>query len=389
MSDADTPVPLALYIHIPWCVRKCPYCDFNSHQLTELPEAEYVQALRNDLREDRHLARGRPLQSVFFGGGTPSLFSADAIADILAEARKQVGFTDDIEITLEANPGTTEYTSLPRLHNAGVNRVSFGVQSFNDLHLQRLGRIHSGRQAHLAFATARQAGFDNINLDLMHGLPGQTVAEALDDLQQAIALGPEHLSWYQLTIEPNTVFHKQPPVLPEDDTLADIQEAGLAVLQQAGYQQYEISAFCRPGRAARHNLNYWQFGDYLAIGAGAHGKITGSDGAILRYQKTRLPADYLNPAKPFTAGGSRVKRGALPLEFMMNALRLVDGVPRRLFAQRTGLPDHVLKSATSQLIGQGLLEDDAHRYRPTTLGLRFLNDTLQAFAMADTAHPES
>lgn len=389
MSDADGAVPLALYIHIPWCVRKCPYCDFNSHQLTELPEAEYVQALRGDLQQDRHLARGRPLQSIFFGGGTPSLFSADAIAEILVAAKQQVGFTEDIEITLEANPGTTEYTSLPGLRRAGVNRVSFGVQSFNDLHLQRLGRIHSGPQAHSAFSNARQAGFDNINLDLMHGLPGQTLAEALDDLRQAIALGPEHLSWYQLTIEPNTVFHKQPPVLPEDDTLADIQEAGLAVLQQAGYQQYEISAFCRPGRRARHNLNYWQFGDYLAIGAGAHGKITENDGRILRYHKTRLPTDYLNADKPFTAGSAQIKRDALPLEFMMNALRLVDGVPRKLFAQRTGLPDLALDSATDRLIGQGLLENDLHRYRPTPLGLRFLNDTLQAFSMADTANPES
>lgn len=373
-------MPLSLYIHIPWCVRKCPYCDFNSHELTELPEADYVQALCQDLQQDRTLAGGRPLQSIFFGGGTPSLFSAEAIATILQEARAQIGFTENIEITLEANPGATEYTSLPGLRSAGVNRLSFGVQSFNDLHLQRLGRIHSSGQAHLAFSGARQAGFDNINLDLMHGLPGQTLAEALNDLQQAIDLKPEHLSWYQLTIEPNTVFHKQPPVLPEDETLADIQDAGLALLQEAGYRQYEISAFSRPGKRARHNINYWQFGDYLAIGAGAHGKITENDGRILRYHKTRMPTDYLDPAKPFTAGASKIERNALPLEFMMNALRLVDGVPRSLFAQRTGLPDQVMESAVQRLISRGLLADDALCYRPTALGLRFLNDTLQGFA---------
>lgn len=388
MSSADAElVPLSLYIHIPWCVRKCPYCDFNSHQLTELPESDYVQALRKDLQQDRDLAKGRPLQSIFFGGGTPSLFSAGAIADILQEARMQIGFAETMEITLEANPGTTEYTSLPGLRGAGVNRLSFGVQSFNDLHLQRLGRIHSSHQAHLAFASARRAGFDNINLDLMHGLPGQSVAEALDDLQQAIDLGPEHLSWYQLTIEPNTVFHKQPPVLPEDDILADIQEAGLALLQQAGYQQYEISAFSRTGRRALHNLNYWQFGDYLAIGAGAHGKITESDGRILRYHKTRLPTDYLDPDKPFTAGGSCIDRNALPLEFMMNALRLVAGVPRPLFSRRTGLPDSVIEPIVNRLIDRGLLADDADCYRPTPLGLRFLNDTLQLFAPDHPIHP--
>lgn len=389
MSGVDTePVPLALYIHIPWCVRKCPYCDFNSHELTELPETDYVQALRQDLQQDRNLAQGRPLHSIFFGGGTPSLFSAAAIADILEEARSQIGFAEAIEITLEANPGATEYTSLPDLRSAGVNRLSFGVQSFNDLHLQRLGRIHSRQQAHLAFKGARQAGFDNINLDLMHGLPGQSVAEAMDDLQQAIDLGPEHLSWYQLTIEPNTVFHKQPPLLPEDDILADIQETGLALLQQAGYRQYEISAFSRPGRRALHNLNYWQFGDYLAIGAGAHGKITEGEGRILRYHKTRLPADYLDPDKTFTAGATHIERNALPLEFMMNALRLIDGVPRPLFPRRTGLPDSDIEGIVNRLIERGLLASDADRYRPSVLGLRFLNDTLQVFAPDHPIHPQ-
>ncbi len=371
--------PLSLYVHIPWCVRKCPYCDFNSHETRHIPEAEYVQALLADLALDRALAQNRPLSSVFFGGGTPSLFSASAIQDILAGIEQQIGFTAECEITLEANPGTTECTDLEGFRTAGVNRLSFGVQSFNDLHLQRLGRIHDSRQALTAITRARQAGFANINLDLMHGLPGQSLAEALADLQQAIELAPEHLSWYQLTIEPNTVFHKRPPVLPPDETLADIQDAGHERLERQGFRRYEISAYGQPGKEARHNLNYWEFGDYLAIGAGAHGKITRPDGSVIRYQKTRRPDGYLASGEPFTAMEQPVDAEQLPVEFMMNALRLVQGVPRPLFSARTGLPDNTIDRPLTRLRDKGLMVAAAQRLQTTELGLRFLNDVLVEF----------
>ncbi len=371
--------PLSLYVHIPWCVRKCPYCDFNSHETKTIPEAEYVAALLNDLEQDLHLVQGRKLRSIFFGGGTPSLFKATSIAAILAAADKKIGLEDAAEITLETNPGTAEYDNLEGYRSAGVNRLSFGIQSFNDTHLQRLGRIHGSREALAAFAAARRAGFDNINLDLMHGLPEQTVTEACADLQQATALQPEHISWYQLTIEPNTVFFSRPPPLPEDEILSDIQDAGQSLLQDSGFAQYEVSAYSRPGRQSQHNLNYWQFGDYLALGAGAHGKITIPGEGIMRYRKTRKPADYLDPVKPFTAGWDYVAKEQQTLEFMMNALRLVDGVPRRWFAERTQVADASLTSYLPQLIARGLLEDTADRLRPTSLGLRFLNDTLAAF----------
>mgnify|MGYP001320374239 FL=1 len=371
--------PLSLYVHIPWCVRKCPYCDFNSHETKTIPETEYVAALLNDLEQDLHLVQGRKLRSIFFGGGTPSLFKATSIATILAAAEKKIGLEEDAEITLETNPGTAEYDNLEGYRSAGVNRLSFGIQSFNDAHLQRLGRIHDCSEALAAFAAARRAGFDNINLDLMHGLPEQTVAEACSDLQQAIALQPEHISWYQLTIEPNTVFYSRPPPLPEDEILSDIQDAGQSLLQDSGFAQYEVSAYSRPDRRSQHNLNYWQFGDYLAVGAGAHGKITIPGEGIMRYRKTRKPADYLDPIKPFTASWDYVEKEQQTLEFMMNALRLVDGVPRRWFAERTQLPDASLASYLPQLIARGLLEGTPDRLQPTSLGLRFLNDTLAAF----------
>jgi len=371
--------PLSLYVHIPWCVRKCPYCDFNSHETKTIPETEYVAALLNDLEQDLHLVQGRKLRSIFFGGGTPSLFKATSIAAILTAAEKKIGLEENVEITLETNPGTAEYDNLEGYRSAGVNRLSFGIQSFNDAHLQRLGRIHDSGEAFAAFAAARRAGFDNINLDLMHGLPQQTVTEACADLQQAIALQPEHISWYQLTIEPNTVFFSRPPPLPEDEILSDIQDAGQSLLHDSGFAQYEVSAYSRPGRQSQHNLNYWQFGDYLALGAGAHGKITIPDEGIMRYRKTRKPADYLDPVKPFTAGWDYVEKEQQTLEFMMNALRLVDGVPRRWFAERTQLADASLTSYLPQLIARGLLQDTPDRLQPTSLGLRFLNDTLAAF----------
>ncbi|HEY7774807.1 MAG TPA: radical SAM family heme chaperone HemW [Marinagarivorans sp.] len=376
-------IPLSLYVHIPWCVRKCPYCDFNSHTTTEaIPEQAYTERLIADLRGDlQHYSPLRPLTSIFFGGGTPSLFSANAIGQIIDAARAEIGFTADIEITLEANPGTAEYTDFGELRRAGVNRLSIGVQTFNDQHLTNLGRIHNAQDASDAFHKARLGGFGNINLDLMHGLAKQTPAQALSDLQTAVGLGPEHLSWYQLTIEPNTVFYTSPPTLPNEDTLSDIQDKGEALLAQMGYRQYEVSAFARAGKAAQHNLNYWQYGDYLGIGAGAHGKLTYPDGHIERYRKTRLPSDYLNPAKKMTAGRSRVTPERRPLEFMMNALRLPQGVPTALFEQRTQIPIESILATLEQLQREELLEfNDTLKASP--LGFRHLNSLLNRF---DTA----
>ena len=322
--------PLSAYVHIPWCVRKCPYCDFNSHTSDDaLPEKAYVEALIADLEQELPAVRGRPLQSIFFGGGTPSLFSAQSIGRILEAMAARVPMATDIEITLEANPGTFEQARFAEYRQAGVSRLSIGVQSFNSVHLERLGRIHDGDEALRALKMARNAGFDNINLDLMHGLPGQTVEEALADLQQALALEPEHLSWYQLTLEPNTVFYSRPPQLPEDDVLWDIQEEGQAVLRSGGFEQYEVSAYARNGRYSRHNLNYWQYGDFIGIGAGAHGKLSSSEGGIQRYWKTRLPRDYLAAQGSFRAGERRLDTGEIPFDFMMNALRLTQGVPSR------------------------------------------------------------
>lgn len=368
--------PLGLYIHIPWCVKKCPYCDFNSHQAQTLPQVEYVAALLADAKNDAHLSHGREISSIFFGGGTPSLFNARSIHEILEGVNDIWGFAKNIEITLEANPGATEYSNLKGLRRAGVNRLSIGVQSFDLKHLKKLGRIHSGDEAIAAYHAARQAGFDNINLDLMHGLPAQTEEEAFSDLSQAIALAPEHISWYQLTIEPNTVFHKQQPALPTDDTLVAMSDYGVTQLSNAGFQQYEISAYSQPGKRAKHNVNYWQFGDYLALGAGAHGKLTGKSGEIRRYQKTRLPADYLNPQKPFTCAQECTPKNQQMLEFLMNALRLNHGVPRHFLEQRTQLKDSELEPVLAPLQARGLIAEAADTIRTTPLGLRFLNSLL-------------
>lgn len=386
--------PLALYVHVPWCIRKCPYCDFNSHQAGEdIPEAEYVRALRFDLEQDKLLAQGRKLTSIFFGGGTPSMLSADAIAQIIKDAAEVIGFEDGIEITLEANPGTFEQEKFAGFWRAGVNRLSIGIQSFNDHQLKKLGRVHGRDEAINAVEVARRAGFDNINLDLMHGLPDQSLADALADIDQAIALSPEHLSWYQLTIEPNTAFYSAPPVLPEEDILVDIQDAGFARLAEAGYEQYEVSAYARNKNQARHNLNYWQFGDYLGIGAGAHGKITDVDQKrIFRLWKTRLPQHYLAAASSqkistnlqghqnlFGAGSDLLLPDNLPLEFMMNALRLNDGVPSEYFVERTGLALTEIEPQWRQLIDKNLVEPDVRVIKPTELGRRFLNRALEIF----------
>ncbi len=376
--------PLALYVHIPWCVRKCPYCDFNSHAAGDaLPEDAYVAALLQDLAQQQADAQGRRLQSIFFGGGTPSLFSPAAIGAILQGAERLIGFAPDIEITLEANPGTVEQGKFAGFRAAGVNRLSIGVQSFQPAQLSALGRIHSGDEAVRAAESARAAGIHNFNLDLMHGLPGQGVADALDDLRQAIALGPSHLSWYQLTIEPNTEYFRRPPVLPEEDALADIQEAGEALLAGQGYAQYEISGYAQPGRQARHNLNYWRFGDYLGIGAGAHGKLSlPAQDRILRRANTRLPRHYLGRAgQPggFAASEEEVAREDRPLEFMMNALRLNAGFERPLFASRTGLDFDCVAQPVDELLSLGLLEQDGDQLRCSPQGRRFLQDVLERF----------
>ncbi|NWA29394.1 radical SAM family heme chaperone HemW [Pseudomonas gingeri] len=372
--------PLALYIHIPWCVRKCPYCDFNSHAASPvLPEEEYVDALLADLDQDLHAVYGRELSSIFFGGGTPSLFSAQALGRLLKGVEARIPFAGDIEITLEANPGTFEQEKFIAYRQLGINRLSIGIQSFQEEKLKALGRIHTGGEAVRAADMARQAGFDNFNLDLMHGLPDQSLEDALADLRQAIALKPTHLSWYQLTLEPNTVFWNQPPVLPEDDTLWDIQEAGQALLAEHGYAQYEVSAYAQTGRAARHNLNYWSFGDFIGIGAGAHGKLSHPDGRIVRTWKTRLPKDYLNPAKAFQAGEKALANEELPFEFLMNALRLTEGVDAVLFAQRTGLSLDNLNEARAEAEQSGLLQVEPSRLAATARGQLFLNDLLQYF----------
>lgn len=371
--------PLSLYIHVPWCIRKCPYCDFNSHTASaQLPEREYVQALLADLDGDMPWVQQRPIESIFFGGGTPSLLSASAYDELFDGLRQRLIFRDDIEITLEANPGTFEAEKFFEYRQLGINRLSMGIQSFQPEQLKALGRVHDREQALRAIALAKQAGFDNFNLDLMHGLPKQTVSEALDDLQQALAFNPPHLSWYQLTIEPNTEFYKRPPILPEDDDLWDIQEAGLALLAQHGYAHYEISAHAKPHRAAKHNLNYWQFGDYLGIGAGAHGKITLRHGEVIRTHKTRLPKDYLNANKPFLAGNTQIAIQDLGLECLMNALRLRDGMKVVDFEMRTGLTLEDVDAEIKEAQRLGLLQVD-ERIRATDKGQQYLNELLAIF----------
>ncbi|MCW8195474.1 radical SAM family heme chaperone HemW [Proteobacteria bacterium 005FR1] len=371
--------PLSLYVHIPWCVRKCPYCDFNSHAAPErIPETDYLASLLADLERDASLAGGRRLQSIFFGGGTPSLFSPSGIATILQRAEQLIGFAPEVEITLEANPGTVEQQRFGGFRDAGVNRLSIGIQSLREEQLKALGRIHDRDQALRAIDSARRAGFKRINLDLMHGLPGQTVGQALDDLREVIALDPGHISWYQLTIEQNTVFYRQPPRLPDAEVLADIEDHGWDLLAQAGYQQYEVSAYSQSGQQSRHNRNYWEFGDYLGIGAGAHGKVTDSDQSVWRSRKTRLPAHYMAESEPLNLWGV-VPAAELPLEFMMNVLRLTDGVAAEVFAARTGLSLEALQPQLGSLQSRGLMEANSGRLATTELGRRFLNDVLEAF----------
>ena len=379
-----TPPPLSLYVHLPWCVRKCPYCDFNSHAgKGALPFDAYVDALIADLDVDLPLAWGRIVHSVFFGGGTPSLFPPEAIDRFLQQASARLRFAPDVEITLETNPGTVEHGPFPGYRAAGVNRLSFGVQSFDDGCLQRLGRIHSSGDAERAVKSAQDAGFDNLNLDLMYALPQQTQAMALDDVERAIALSPTHISHYQLTLEPNTVFAARPPQgLPDADGAWDMQEACQARLAAAGFAQYEISAYARDGRQCQHNLNYWRFGDYLGIGAGAHGKLTlGATQQVLRRWKLKHPTDYLAKAGTAAAigGDEYLTAQRLPFDFMLNALRLNEGVPAALFTARTGLPLTAIADRLADARARDWLEPDDAWLRPTELGRRFANDVIGLF----------
>lgn len=381
MSDGQ-----GLYLHLPWCVRKCPYCDFNSFEARgALAEQAYVAALLADLDAELR-ERPRPrIASVFVGGGTPSLFSAEAVARLLDGCAARTDFTADVEITLEANPGTAEAARLRGYLDAGVNRLSLGIQSFDDAMLARLGRIHGAAEALRAIAMAREAGCANLNLDLMFGLPEARPGDALRDLEQAIALAPEHLSWYQLTLEEGTAFGRRPPPLPEHDLICDDYDAGLALLAAAGYAQYEISAYAREGRAARHNLNYWHFGDYLGIGAGAHGKRTDGEGRVWRTARIRHPERYMRAALAGDAVDERAQvRGVdLATEFMLNALRLVAGFPLALYEQRTGLKPEVIAAPLAEALARGWLEQRADWLRPTSAGFRFLNDLQLLFTGLD------
>jgi oxygen-independent coproporphyrinogen-3 oxidase len=375
--------PLALYVHIPWCVKKCPYCDFNSHRAPDaLPAEAYVDALIADLEQDLPWVWGRTLVSVFIGGGTPSLFPPAAIGRLLDAVNARLRLAPGAEVTLEANPGTVEHGPFAGYRAAGVNRVSLGVQSFDDATLAAIGRIHGGEEAKRAVDRVRAGGIDNLNLDLMYALPGQTPALALADVEAAIALGPEHVSHYQLTLEPNTLFHAQPPPLPDEDSAWAMQENCQARLAAAGYLQYEISAYAREGRRARHNINYWRFGDYLGIGAGAHGKLTlPAEGRILRTWKQKHPRTYLETAGgPDRLGGCEaIDPAQLAFEFMLNALRLTEGFAWSDFEARTGLARSAIEVPMRHCRERGWLEDDGLHVRPTDLGRRFANDAIATF----------
>jgi putative oxygen-independent coproporphyrinogen III oxidase len=377
--------PLSLYVHMPWCVRKCPYCDFNSHVAPDdLPQAQYVDALLDDLRSDLAAVQGRSLGSIFFGGGTPSLFSPQQIGRLLDGVRTEIDFDADIEITLEANPGTIEHGRFSGYRAAGINRVSLGAQTFNDEHLKVLGRIHGSGDIERAVDELSRAGIENFNLDLMYGLPGQTTQQALADVGAALALGPSHISHYQLTLEPGTVFYHRPPPLPDPDVIWQMQLQCQQQLAQRGYQQYEVSAYARANRHSRHNLNYWQFGDYIGIGAGAHGKLTlpTSSEQIIRTARIRQPREYL--ARP--PGGRIGERRAVqpadrPFEYLLNALRLIEGFRETEFEQRTGLAFSTITPAVTAAVNRGLLERamDNHHWRATEAGQRFLNDLQEVF----------
>jgi len=372
---------LSLYLHFPWCIKKCPYCDFNSHAIGggSLPEEQYLQALLQDLLIDSKLIAGQEISTIFLGGGTPSLFSAQAFEKVFSNFNKVIPIAKDAEITLEANPGTIECGKFADYKKVGINRVSLGVQSFNDKHLKKLGRIHSADTAKRAIDELHAAGISNFNIDLMHGLPDQTAEMAQADLKTAIKLQPSHISWYQLTIEPNTVFYSKPPKLPVDDDLFAIEEAGKELLAEAGFRQYEVSAYSRLNKQCQHNLNYWRFGDYLGVGAGAHGKLTLVDGAVIRTSKKALPRAYLAENSDFLREKHQLKRADLIAEFMLNALRLNSGFSLQLFSEQTGLNAKAIQSKLDQAIKKGLLQKGAENIKTTALGARFLNECLEVF----------
>ncbi len=371
--------PLSLYVHFPWCVRKCPYCDFNSHPAKgDLPEAAYLDQLLRDLERDLEYAPHRTIETIFIGGGTPSLISGRTIAALLDGVRDRTDIAHDAEVTLEANPGTVDEANFAAYRAAGVNRLSIGAQSFNSAHLSALGRIHDPDQIERAVAAAKAAGFERFNLDLMHGLPDQTVDDAVGDLQRALSLGASHVSWYQLTIEPRTEFAQHPPRLPDEDALGAIESAGLAMLSSSGLQRYEVSAFARDGEAARHNLNYWMFGDYLGIGAGAHGKITFAErNAIVRTGKPLAPSRYLGAEATELRSEEVIAVDARPGEFLLNALRLIDGVDWQLFEPRTGCSPSAIDATWETLVARGLVRAD--RLAVTELGLRYLDSVVSEF----------
>lgn len=378
------PPPLSLYIHIPWCIQKCPYCDFNSHALkTTIPEAQYISALIDDL--DTDLARynmqneSRKLHSIFIGGGTPSLITAPEIKRLLIEVEKRLPFADDIEITMEANPGTVEAGRFIEYREAGVNRISIGVQSFQQEKLEKLGRIHGKDEAIRAARLAHEAGLNSFNLDLMHGLPNQSIDDALSDLKQAIELSPPHLSWYQLTIEPNTVFYYKPPTLPDDDDLWDIFEQGHQILADAGYVQYEISGYSKVGYQCRHNLNYWRFGDYLGIGCGAHGKLSFADSRIVRTTKIKHPRGFLDLMKPYLIDEQEVAEHDRPFEFFMNRFRLLEACPKQDFIDKTGLGFESIQETIDWAKEKKYLNETETHWQITENGKLFLNDMLEAF----------
>ncbi|AMP89092.1 radical SAM family heme chaperone HemW [Legionella pneumophila] len=372
-------LPLSLYIHIPWCIRKCPYCDFNSHKSPDvLPEHQYIQALIEDLKTDISSYNAREINSIFIGGGTPSLFSAEAYNNLFNELKSLLPFAKNIEITMEANPGTVEQHRFTDYRQSGINRLSLGIQSFNPNHLKILGRIHDEKQAHSAIDTARKAGFDNLNLDIMHSLPNQSVVQGLLDLKTALSYQPEHLSWYQLTIEPNTVFYKHTPPLPSEEEDYLLEEQGFALLYDYGYQRYEISAFSKPEKQARHNINYWLFGDYLGIGAGAHGKIT-SPNEVIRTRKHRQPKDYLDNEKPFLAARESIKGKELLFEFMLNTTRLEQSIPFDLFTTATGLELNQLLPLLELAKNKQLISLTETHWQVTPLGRQYTNDLQSLF----------
>lgn len=373
-------VPLSLYIHIPWCVRKCPYCDFNSHEAkTAMPESLYVDALIDELKHHLHLIQNRPINSIFFGGGTPSLFSAQSIGKILDAVGRETVIAENCEITLEANPGTIDQGNFHGFREAGINRLSLGIQSLQDDKLKILGRIHDRENAMEGIRIAKAAGFDNFNLDIMYGLPHQNLQDALSDIEDALSFAPKHFSWYQLTIEPNTVFYKKPPSLPADDLIFEMQLAGQEKLASAGYKQYEVSAYAVSGHECMHNRNYWEFGDYLGLGAGAHSKITRDSGEVLRFAQVRQPRDYLDASKRRSIALNTIAEKDLVFEFMLNALRLTEGVDISLFTERTGVSLDQIDELLNDAMRKGLLLHHPKKLCVSELGKRYLNNLVMMF----------